>query len=165
MKELHGFELIKEVEVSEINSKVFLYRHIKTGTELMSIINNDEERIEYPPLIVLKENQVLLQITSRDFSFITEDNISVIYQIFHHQKIKINLIQNAAISLVVCVDFDESKLPALIEQLENDYKVLRNENMRLLTIRHYSDNTAKDIIKENEIILEQKTRTTHQIVY
>ena len=130
-----------------------------------TIINNDEEKIIYPPLIVLKEDQVLLQITSRDFSFITEDNISVIYKIFHHQKVKINLIQNAAISLVVCVDFDENALPALIEELENDYKVLRNENMRLLTIRHYLENTAKDIIKEKETFLEQKTRTTHQIVY
>lgn len=130
-----------------------------------TIINNNEEIINYPPLIVLKENQVLLQITSRDFSFITEDNISLIYQIFHHQKVKINLIQNAAISLVVCVDYDENKLFPLIEQLENNYKVLRNENMNLLTIRHYNDHIAKDLIKDKEIILEQKTRTTYQIVY
>lgn len=130
-----------------------------------TIINNNEENINYPPLIVLKENQVLLQITSRDFSFITEDNISLIYQIFHHQKVKINLIQNAAISLVVCVDYDENKLLPLIEQLEINYQVLRNENMNLLTIRHYNEHIAKDIIKGKQIILEQKTRTTYQIVY
>jgi len=130
-----------------------------------TIVNNDTEKIKYPPLIILKENQVLLQITSRNFSFITEDSISLIYHIFHKHKVKINLIQNAAISLVVCVDSNENKLKSLIADLETEYKVLRNESLNLLTIRHYKEETAQEIIREKEIILEQKTRTTYQAVF
>lgn len=118
----------------------------------------------YPPIIVVKANQVLLQITSRDFSFITEDNLSKLYYIFHGQHVKINLIQNAAISLVVSVDNREDKIETLMAELEKDYKVLRNDDVQLLTIRHYTFSLLEELTKGRVVLLEQKTRNTVQVV-
>lgn len=142
-----------------LHVKCFLDSGLK-GT----IICDTTDAFIYPPLIVLKKNQTLLQVTSRDFSFITEENLRNIYDIFHGQRVKINLIQNAAISLVVCVDNREDKIRLLTEALEKDYKVLRNEDVQLLTIRHYTPSIIEELTKGRVVLLEQKTRQTVQAV-
>ncbi len=139
--------------------KCFLDRKL-TGTR----IQNDVRDAAYPPIIVWKQDQVLVQATTKDFSFITEDNLSDIYDIFHELNIKINLMQNAAISFVACVDRREDKLQKLIEQLSVNYKVLRNEDVSLLTIRHYTPEIFFDLTKNKVVLLEQKTRHTVQVV-
>ncbi len=132
-----------------------------TGT----IIDQEASSLFYPPLIVLKKDQVLLQITTRDFSFITEENLSRLYRIFSERGLKINLLQNAAISFVVCMDNDREKLPALIATLTEDYRVLRNEDVQLLTIRHYTPEIFSKLTADRHILLEQKTRQTIQCVF
>jgi aspartate kinase len=139
--------------------KCFLDKDLK-GT----VIQDDVNSIFYPPLIVLKKEQILLQVTTKDFSFITEDNLSNLYSIFHHLKIKINLIQNAAISFVACIDHKEDKVQELVKELGKDYKVFRNENVQLLTIRHYTPEILFDLTKSRYTLLEQKTRHTVQVV-
>lgn len=130
-----------------------------------TIIDQEASSLFYPPLIVLKKNQVLLQITTRDFSFITEENLSRLYRIFSERGLKINLLQNAAISFVVCMDNDREKLPGLIETLLEDYRVLRNEDVQLLTIRHYTPEIFAKLTADRHILLEQKTRQTIQCVF
>ncbi len=139
--------------------KCFLDKELK-GT----VIKNTTDTFVYPPLIVLKKDQILLQITSRDFSFITEDNLSNLYNIFYGQHVKINLIQNAAISLVVCVDNRVDKIQSLVQELEKDYKVLKNDDVQLLTVRHYTPSILEELTKGRVILLEQKTRNTVQVV-
>ena len=123
-----------------------------------------EVHAAYPPLIVLKENQVLVQVTTKDFSFITEDNLSKLYSIFHDLNVKINLIQNAAISFIATIDNREDKVKALIEALGKDYKVSINDHVSLLTIRHYTPEIIFDLIKDKQILLRQETRKTIQVV-
>jgi len=139
--------------------KCFLNKGLK-GT----VIKNEVRDAAYPPIIVWKQDQVLIQATTKDFSFITEDNLSDIYEIFHKLNIKINLMQNAAISFVACVDRREDKLQKLIAALDVNYKVLRNENVSLLTIRHYTPEVVFDLTKNKVVLLEQKTRHTVQVV-
>jgi len=139
--------------------KCFLNKDLK-GT----VIQNEVSSIFYPPLIILKKNQILLQVTTRDFSFITEDNLSNLYSIFHNLKIKINLIQNAAISFVACIDNKEEQVKQLIALLEKDFKVFSNEDVNLLTIRHYTPESLFDLTKGRYTLLEQKTRETVQVV-
>ena len=129
-----------------------------------TVIQNEVQDAAYPPIIVWKQEQVLVQATTKDFSFITEDNLSDIYQIFHDLNIKINLMQNAAISFVACVDKREDKLQKLVAQLDVNYKVLRNEGVSLLTIRHYTPEVTFDLTKNRLVLLEQKTRHTVQVV-
>lgn len=139
--------------------KCFLDKNLK-GT----VIKNEVNSIFYPPLIVLKKSQVLLQVTTRDFSFITEDIISDLYNTFHRLNIKVNLIQNAAISFVACIDNKEDNVRKLIETLSAHYDVLSNENVELLTIRHHTPEIIFDLTKSRYILLEQKTRHTVQVV-
>ncbi len=139
--------------------KCFLNKDLK-GTVIQSEVNS----IFYPPLIVLKKNQTLLQLTAKDFSFITEDNLSKLYSTFHALNVKVNLIQNAAISFVACIDQNEDKINALVEILGKDYKVSRNEDVSLLTIRHYTPEILFDLTKSRYMLLEQKTRQTVQVV-
>jgi len=139
--------------------KCFLNKDIK-GTVIQAEVNS----IFYPPLIILKKNQTLLQLTAKDFSFIAEDNLSQLYSTFHGLNVKVNLIQNAAISFVACIDQNEEKINALIDILGKDYKVSRNEDVSLLTIRHYTPEILFDLTKGRYMLLEQKTRQTVQIV-
>lgn len=139
--------------------KCFLDKDLK-GT----VIQNEVDSIFYPPLIILKKDQILLQVTTRDFSFITEDNLRNLYGIFHKLNIKINLIQNAAISFVACIDRKEDRIRPLMEELEKEYKVLRNEGVSLLTVRHYTPEILFDLTRNRYTLLEQKTRHTVQVV-
>lgn len=123
-----------------------------------------ETAISYPPIMVLKQQQVLLQVTTKDFSFITEDNLSKIYNLFHECKIKINLIQNAAISFVACIDNQPLKIARVLEALSHEYDVKRNENLFLFTVRHYRQSVLKEELKDRTVLLTQKTRQTIQLV-
>ena len=129
-----------------------------------TVIQSEVKEAQYPPLIVLKLNQVLLQVTTRDFSFITEDNLSALYAIFHQLKVKINLIQNAAISFIACIDDRPEKVKELTTVLNKDYKVLLNDNVSLLTVRHFTPQVIDELTKEKQILLKQETRKTLQTV-
>ena len=118
----------------------------------------------YPPLIIRKQKQVLLQATSRDFSFITEEGLAIIYRAFAQHRIRINLIQNAAIAFVACVDCDDEKIAALRTLLDNDFIIRRNEDAELLTIRHHDPAILDRLIGERKVLLRQETRQTAQVV-
>src|SRR5690606_9206198 len=89
--------------------KCFLDKDIK-GT----VVRNEVSSLFYPPLIVQKDNQVLLKLTAKDFSFITESKLRDLYDVFHQLNIQVNLIQNAAISFVACIDNQRGKLKELV---------------------------------------------------
>ncbi len=139
--------------------KCFLDKELK-GT----LIHNTDKKINYPPILVLKTKQTLLQVTTKDYSFITEDNLSRIYKMFHDCKIKINLIQNAAISFVACIDSHTAHLDELLALLNEQYEVKRNENLFLFTVRHYRQDILKEELKNRTVLLTQKTRQTIQMV-
>ena len=99
-----------------------------------------------------------------DFSFIVEDNISDIFQILHENKMKVDLIQNSAISFSVCVYDKYYRLKELLSILKATYKVECTENVSLFTIRHFNENSSKEILKNNKLLLEQRTKETLQLV-
>jgi len=116
------------------------------------------------PSFIFKINQVLISILPRDYSFIVEENLSDIFKEFATRGVKINLMQHAALSFSVCVDADAVKIPDLIKELGNDYKVLYNENVELVTIRDYDQATIDRVITGKKIYVEQKTRQTARFV-
>jgi len=128
-----------------------------------TVISNEQDRISVPSFI-FKVNQILISISPKDFSFIVEENLTGIFSLFADLHVKINVMQNSAISFSVCCDYDESKTPRLIEELRKYYKVLYNENLELVTIRYYDQATIDRVIESKQIILEQKSRTTAQLV-
>lgn len=129
-----------------------------------TIIHANDTQIAYPPIIVWKREQVLLQVTTLDFSFITEDALSFLYDTFARLKVRVNMIQNAAISFIACLDNNPEKIEAVIKALSVDYKVRRNEDVSLLTIRHFTPEILFGMIRNRTVLLEQKTRNTVQVV-
>lgn len=162
----YGAQVIHPKTIKPLqNNNIPLYVRCFLNKDLKgTVIQNEVSSIFYPPLIILKKNQILLQVTTRDFSFITEDNLSKLYSIFHNLNIKVNLIQNAAISFVACIDNNESQVRQLVNLLEKDFKVFSNDDVKLLTIRHYTPEALQDQTKGRFKLLEQKTRETVQIV-
>lgn len=116
------------------------------------------------PTFIAKSNQALLSISSKDFSFIIEDNLSKIFSVFANQKLPINLMQNSAISFSVCADNNEEKIASLKKELSKDYMVKSNAGVELLTVMHYDDASLNTLLKGKEILLEQRTRATVQFV-
>lgn len=152
---------IKPLENKNIPLRV---RSFKSPHDKGTSIANYSVSKPLVPCFIFKTNQILLSISSRDFSFIAEKSLSKIYRLFAELNIKINLMQNSAITFSVCLDNDSQKLPELIKRLKAKFHVLYNENLRLITVRYYYPSTIDSIIKGNEILLEQRSRHTAQLV-
>jgi aspartate kinase len=162
----YGAQIIHPKTIKPLhNSNIPLYVKCFLDKDLKgSVIRANVDDAHYPPMYVLKGNQLLVQLTTRDFSFITEDSLSAIYAIFHDLKVKINLIQNAAISFTASIDNREDKVRKLKKALERDYKVSVNENVHILTVRHFTPEIVFELTKGKEILLKQQTRKTLQVV-
>jgi aspartate kinase len=118
----------------------------------------------YLPCFIVKKNQLLMSLSSIDFSFIMEENISEIFALLHEYKIKVNLIQNSAISFSVCIEDKFGNFQSLKNILSKKFKVAYNENVSLYTIRHFNEQAAQ-IVEENKVVvLKQISRETMQIV-
>lgn len=113
---------------------------------------------------IVKKNQILVSLSAKDFSFILEEDISEIFDVLHQFKIKVNLIQNSAISFSVCIEDNFSNFTALIERLKLNYLCLFNENVTLYTIRHFTKLASIEIEKNKEVLVKQMSRETVQIV-
>ena len=124
----------------------------------------EKDMEDHVPTFISKGNQVLISISSKDFSFIVEDKLSKIFELFAKLNIKVNLMQNSAISFSVCINNDEKKIPQLIEALNTDYKVKENHGVELFTISNYDEKSQAQFSAGKKILVEQKTRNTLQWV-
>ncbi|UUV22200.1 aspartate kinase [Flavobacterium sp. CBA20B-1] len=113
---------------------------------------------------IVKKNQLLISIASKDFSFIMEHQVSDIFKLFADQHIKVNVIQNAAISFTVCVEDKFGNFEHILEDLDNNFKITYNENVSLYTIRHFTPEAAEKVIANKAVLLQQINRETMQIV-
>ena len=127
------------------------------------ILNQTSEKTKIA-CYIYKPNQVLISIYPKDFSFIAEQNMAYIFFVFAENNMKINLIQNSAVSFTVCADENKQRFGDLIAALSNNFKVRYNNNLELITVRHYSENDIKDVVGDRTILLEQRNRTTAQLV-
>ncbi|MCK0160913.1 aspartate kinase [Allomuricauda sp. F6463D] len=116
------------------------------------------------PCFIVKKNQVLLKLSSLDFSFIVEDNISEIFKLFSDHRLKVDLIQNSAISFSVCLDNKFRGLQPLLEELKRKFKVVCHEDVSLYTIRHFNDSAVKSLQNGKSVLVEQRGRETVQLV-
>ena len=128
-----------------------------------TVINETGATYGYPPVLVMKKNQILISIYPKDFSFIAEDNLSHIFNLLSDHRVKVNVMQNSALSFSICAD-DNERVPPLLEQLRKSYNALTNTGLDLLTIRHYDEESIKRHSAERDVMLEQKSRHTFQLV-
>ena len=116
------------------------------------------------PCFIVKKNQILISLSSLDFSYIVEENISEIFSLLHLYKMKVDVIQNSAISFSVCIDNIYNNRNKLLQHLKAKFNVTCHDDVSLYTIRHYNDTAIKELEKDKTVLLKQLTQGTVQIV-
>ncbi|MDB5015542.1 MAG: Lysine-sensitive aspartokinase 3 [Mucilaginibacter sp.] len=129
-----------------------------------TVIKEDGKNVFLKPVIILKQNQVLLSLSARDYSFISEDHLSSIFGLFAKYQVKVNMMQTSALSFSVCIDFYEERFQKLLLGLNVDFKTKYNQDLSLITVRHYSQSSISELINNRVILLEQVSRNTVQMV-
>ncbi len=117
-----------------------------------------------PPTYVIKDNQSLISFGVKDLTFINEKNLSIIFHILDKLNIKINMMQNSAVTFTICIDNRRDKVLKLVDILKNDFKILYNENLQLVTIKNYDQKAIEKVTSSKDVLVEQRTRNTYQIV-
>jgi aspartate kinase len=132
--------------------------------EVGTIIQSSTEKDHLVPSFIVKKDQVLFSITTRDFSFIVEEHLRDIFERLARMKQTINLMQNSALDFSILLDRAKIDPELLLQEFNDDYTIRYNEGLELVTIRHYDQNTMGRLTNNKEIILEQKTRQTARLV-
>ena len=129
-----------------------------------SIIKSKLDKMSDISSFIVKENQILISISDVNLSFIVGNHMNQIFSLLAKNNVEVNLMQNSAVSFSICVDNDQHKIPQLIKDFQQFYEVLFNADLRLFTIRHYTDNSFDSFLHDKDVILEQKSRNTIQLI-
>ena len=129
-----------------------------------TVIKADATLKKIIPVFIKKEDQILISILPKDFSFVMGDNLSQVFHSFMIHGIKVNLVEASAVSIDVCVDDQRPKVDALINDLKEEFAAVYNEKVEMLSIRHYTPAALERITKDRQILLEQRTRSTVRFV-
>ncbi len=129
-----------------------------------TIVDGSDEFIKYIPSFIVKDRQTLVTIRPRDYSFMNEQNLGILFAMLDELDIHTNMIQTSALNLSVCFDENERKLTRLIAELEQSFIIKYNTDLQLFTIRHYEDGIEKEFIEDKQVFVEQRSRSTLQLV-
>lgn len=116
------------------------------------------------PVYVKKENQIMVSFLPKDFSFAMRENLSRVFYLFIKYGIKVNIVEASAVSIDVCLDDDRMRVESLINDLADEFSAVYNENVEMLSIRHYTPEAIERITSGREILLEQRTRNNVRFV-
>jgi aspartate kinase len=139
-------------------------RSFITPEGIGTVIKADIALRKMEPVFIKKEDQILISILPKDFSFVMGDNLSRIFHTFILYGIKVNLVEASAISIDVCVDDERPKVESLMNDLKEEYSTVYNENVELLSVRHSTPDAMERITAGREILIEQRTRSTARFV-
>jgi aspartate kinase len=129
-----------------------------------TIIKETADNVFKKPVIIIKQNQVLLSISAKDYSFISESHLSDIFRCFARNHVKVNLMQTSALSFTVCFDLNGDRFSKLLTDLNENYKVKYNNDLTLMTLRHYELNSLRELTLGKTVLVEQISRNTAQLV-
>lgn len=129
-----------------------------------SVIGDFNSIDPFVPSYIVKENQILISVSDKDLSFIVEEHLSAIFSQFSNFGVRVNMMQNSAVSFSFCADNDNHKVPCLLEELRESFEVQFNEDLTMYTIRHYDEKSINKLLKNKELLLEQKSRHTIHLV-
>jgi aspartate kinase len=161
----YGAQVIHPKTIKPLqNKKIPLYVRSFLHPEEPGTCIHNKNINHLPPVIVYKQNQVMVQLSSKDFSFVGEGLTAELYKIFEEIKFKPNLTQNGAISLLCVVDGHAEKINELALEAAKLFDVQITKGLTLLTIRHYNESLVKELCGEGEIVLKQQTPDTIQVL-
>ena len=145
------------------NKSIPLYVKSFCDPEAEGSLISDHAPGKLTPSYIFKRNQILISIFPKDFAFIDTDNLCEIFGILSANRLKINLMQNSALSFSICID-NQPRVSKAIELLTQKYRIKYNEKVELITIRHYTNELADKIVRGRKIYVEQRNRTTLQLI-
>ncbi len=141
--------------------------HVRSFIDISAVgttVHGDETREPLPTIIVFDRNQLLLSISSKDFSFMAENNLAHIYELFAKYRIKTNLSQNGAITFKACIDNKPNRIKELLVDLLMDYNLQTTANVEIITLRYYTSGSVEKYTQGRDILMTQKGRDTIQMV-
>lgn len=150
------------------NKKIPLYvkSFLDMNTPGTEVVENDSRTLNETQCYIVKENQSLITIASKDFSFIVEDNLEIIFNAINTAGVQLNLMQNSAISFMACFNEDAKKAEHLTALLKERFEVGMKSDNTLLTIFNYNETNSevRQIIGDRATILEQKSSSALQLL-
>ena len=141
-----------------------LVRSFINPKEIGTKVTKGTRLVPYIPCFIVKKNQILVSISALDFSFMVENNISFIFQKLHDYQLRVNLIQNSALSFSVCIDDKFGNFDAFYNELKKQFKIDVYKKVDLYTVRHFEENAIKMIGEKGISLLTQVNKQTSQIV-
>lgn len=161
----YGAKVIHPKTIKPLQNKqipLFVRPFLEPSSE--GTLISDEKEMSYPPVVVIEPNQSLLHISTNDFSFVAEHHLSMIFALLAKYRVKVNMMRNTAISFSVCVNNVPDRIRKFETELGTEFKMIQDNDLELLTIRHYNEEVLKDMKKNKLILFEEKLSDTVQMV-
>ncbi|MCB0639511.1 MAG: aspartate kinase [Lewinella sp.] len=161
----YGAKVIHPKTIKPLQNKS-IPMHVKSFINPMeegTLISSDVEDT-YPPMVAVETNQALCHISTRDFSFVAEHHISRMFNLIADMRLQVNMMQNTAISFNVCFNDTDDKVDRFAKLLEDDFKVLIDRGLELITVRHYEPNILESLRRGKVVILEERLPRTVMMV-
>ena len=152
---------IKPLQNKKIDLRVRSFVNLK---EKGTTISRGEALEPEIPCFIVKQEQIFLSIAAKDFSFMVENNLSDIFKTFHHYKLKVNLIQNSALSFSVCLEDKYHNFDRFLKKVSRNFEVSFDKNVNLYTIRHATNDAVSFVENRGTVVLKQMTGAVVQIV-
>lgn len=161
----YGAKVIHPKTIKPIqNKQIPLFVRPFLDPESEGTVISDEKELSYPPVIVIEPDQTLLHISTNDFSFVAEHHLSMIFALLAKYRLKVNMMRNTAISFSVCVNTNSDRIRKFEKELGNEFKMVTDNDLELVTIRHFNEDILKDMKKNKLILFEEKIPDTVQMV-
>ena len=161
----YGAKVIHPKTIKPIqNKQIPLYVRPFLDPSSEGTLISDEKELSYPPVIVIEPDQTLLHISTNDFSFVAEHHLSMIFALLAKYRLKVNMMRNTAISFTVCVNNNPDRILKFEKELGAEFKMITDNDLELVTIRHFNEDILKDMKKNKLILFEEKIPDTVQMV-
>ena len=161
----YGAKVIHPKTIKPLQNKS-IPLHVKSfiDPDTNGTVISQEQIMTYPPIIVLDKDQALIHISANDFSFVAESHLTQIFSTIAKHRLKVNLMRNTAISFSVCVTKQMDKIEHVIKDLSEEFKVVLESDLELITIRHYTDQVIDEMKKNKIVLFEEKLAKMIQLV-
>lgn len=161
----YGAKVIHPKTIKPLQNKnIPLYVRSFIEPESSGTLISGEMELNYPPVVVIEPAQVLLHISSKDFSFMAEDHLKEVFDLLTRFRIKVNMMRNTAISFTICINQLEDRIQKFKTAAEEKYKVIEDKGLELITVRHYTPEILAQMKKGKIVLFEERLAGTIQIV-
>lgn len=161
----YGAKVIHPKTIKPLQNKnIRLYVRPFLDMESKGTVISDEIEFNYPPVVVIESDQVLLHISTNDFSFVAEHHLSRIFQLLAKSRVKVNMMRNTAISFTICANDIPLRIENFIKDLGQEFKVVVDTGLELITLRHFNEEVIRELKHNKLVLFEEKIEDTLQMV-